>query len=1411
MIKSIKMAKNSKLNFLTKIFILCGLWVFMLNPGELQATHIVGGNLTYKHVSGDTYQVKLVLRRDCLLGSPEAEFDNPASISIFTAGGSLAIWLSNNGQIKIPFTASDTLNQFIRSDCGFEGTQVCVHETTYLGNVILPARTGGYILAYQRCCRNASLNNILDPLETGSTYWVAINDKSLALKNSSPTFNQWPDVYICANKPLVFDHKATDPEGDSLVYKLCTPSLGATRINPKPQPAGFPPYVNILFAPPYNLEDMMGGTPLKIDSKTGQITANPNLVGQFLIGICVEEYRNGQLLSTIRRDFQYNVRVCSQPPLAQFTTSETNCDGLKVEFYNNSLSSSAYQWDFNYPSTDPIFKSTAPNPVFTFPASGIYNVRLRATRGSDGCFDTIVQKVAVFENKILPDFNYALSGCNESNDSLEITLSDLSSFEEPGYTLNDWKWNVTQNGQTKSYSGKNPKIDLSNSGNIDVSLEVFATNGCRSVFTRQIAISELIPKLDFGYELLGCPSEGLATIRLTNLSEALNPFATLDSTKWLIGTQSFTGNQADLNLPQDTKQFSVTLQNTFRDKCKTNLTKSFDLSALVPAAAYGYTPVSCPDEDNVKISLFFVDSLSNGIGTSAFNWSAGTITGQNQYSGQNIEVVIPKDSLMTFQLAATFANGCIDKIGDSFLPGPFASVTFLSDTLIICEGDEQTLIINGNPDWQYTWSPTSGLDLSVPSNPKIITDTNQTYMVTVSDGLCSVTGGVVVIALKGGIILDIEADTISCDGSVTLNASGGLGQGTYTWATNPEFTQIAGVGQSIQTSFEGNAAIYYVKFVGEACSTEPAIIRVENQKPSIDDASPYKFCPLDTSKVLTINLIDNHINTYVWDSDVHIVAGANTASPLIGIGSAETQSFALYYTVTNQFGCSVRDTIQVNLAQNPVADFNFNLTSCGKYEVCFNTAGNYEGFIKWDFGDPATTGDVSLINTPCYTYGGGGVYEVTLVNLVNTCPFYDVKKQIIVNPQIALNQLEDQLICKGDSIKFLATANLQDVNYQWLDMNGNILSGNNRYETFLQNDASFIVKGSDIYGCTDSDTVSVKVFKFVYSVDMKDSLCVNEPTQIQLLINPDSDYQFSWSPAECIISGANTSKPVILPVSGKTLSVVLKHISSSCVDSVSIAPKVTQPFIFDVDVPEVFCLDQPTPLLLNIVNPALYDFLWTPSECVVSGANTKDPQIKVSIDKTLNVKVTNKSSGCVQDLDVDVKAGEEIDLVVDAQPDFTIFEGESLDIFIKDAMEGEVYSWSTGDKGDTITVRPVITTNYTVTVTDVNGCMASDEVTVTVRNAQCDETDVYIPNAFTPNNDGTNDVFRVRSNFIDELELIIYNRWGQEVYKSNDLNVGWDGTFNGKELGPDAYAYYVRVKCVNSETYTKKGNVNLLR
>ena len=94
---------------------------------------------------------------------------------------------------------------------------------------------------------------------------------------------------------------------------------------------------------------------------------------------------------------------------------------------------------------------------------------------------------------------------------------------------------------------------------------------------------------------------------------------------------------------------------------------------------------------------------------------------------------------------------------------------------------------------------------------------------------------------------------------------------------------------------------------------------------------------------------------------------------------------------------------------------------------------------------------------------------------------------------------------------------------------------------------------------------------------------------------------------------------------------------------------------------------------------------------------------------------------------------------------------------------------------------------------------------------QCDETDVYIPNAFSPNGDGVNDILYVRSNYIDEFTMIIYNRWGQEVFKTSSLGQGWDGKFNNQDLSPDAYAYYILVKCTDGEEYTKRGNISLLR
>ncbi|MCB0606685.1 MAG: hypothetical protein KDD12_03155, partial [Lewinella sp.] len=270
------------------IALLCAL------AGSAFATHIVGGELNYTCLGNNQYEITLVVFRDCYNGSPNAYFDDPASIGIFDRTNKLL------QEIRIPLMGDDTLSPVLSNPCLVVPPNVCVHTTTYRTVVNLPPIIGGYQIAYQRCCRNQTLANIIDPLATGATYMVEISEKALLECNSNPKFQQWPPIYICANEPISFDQSAIDADGDSIVYRLCTPLTGADQVNPQPQPPNNPPYAPVTWIdPPYGVSNMLngspGGEPLQIDLHTGLLTGLPNTVGQFVVGICVEEYRDGEL------------------------------------------------------------------------------------------------------------------------------------------------------------------------------------------------------------------------------------------------------------------------------------------------------------------------------------------------------------------------------------------------------------------------------------------------------------------------------------------------------------------------------------------------------------------------------------------------------------------------------------------------------------------------------------------------------------------------------------------------------------------------------------------------------------------------------------------------------------------------------------------------------------------------------------------------------------------------------------------------------------------------------------------------------------------------------------------------------------------------------------------------------------
>ena len=258
----------------------------------------------------------------------------------------------------------------------FPGFDVCVQQTTYVDTIQLPFLANGYRLAYMRCCRNNSLQNITEPLGTGMTLVTIISNEAQQTCNSSPVLGDYPPIYICRNQPINFDFSVVaDPQGDSVVYELFSPFVGGSITFPQPQPPPPPPYDTVVWAAPYSLADVLGNPddPLKIDRFTGLLTGTPTIFGQFVVGVRIFSYNSdGILIEATSREWQYNVRDCREVPEATYEVSaDLNCDNLSLTFTNTSDTELDILWIFDYGNPDSD-TSTNPNITYTYDEPGFY-------------------------------------------------------------------------------------------------------------------------------------------------------------------------------------------------------------------------------------------------------------------------------------------------------------------------------------------------------------------------------------------------------------------------------------------------------------------------------------------------------------------------------------------------------------------------------------------------------------------------------------------------------------------------------------------------------------------------------------------------------------------------------------------------------------------------------------------------------------------------------------------------------------------------------------------------------------------------------------------------------------------------------------------------------------------------------
>ena len=502
--------------------ILTALLVLLLLHGPVMADHIIGGEIGYfclgKHVQDPDdpnydpnaptrydYVVQLKLYRD-MRGS---NFTPQVRIRIHSADGTVLI---NETGAALSYRSGIPLSTTV--SCADEPPGLNYETGVYSASISLDSSNTGYQISYSICCRVNAISNIATSPNLGATFVCSIPPNSLFEENSSP---QSADTLklICTDLPTNFRLPFFDPDGDSLDYSFC----GAYNQGLNP------PYPALAYKPPYSGTNPLGGSPqITINPVTGLVTGVSGVEGNYVVTFCVREYRNGILLSTYRKEFQFLIQKCTLQKL--LPASFTECRSNTVTFTHGNNPNLSYYWDFGVESQSND-TSRLRNPSFTYPDTGVYKVKMIVSRGD--CADSAETQVRVYP-VFKADFAPPAMRC--SGQPLLLTDATTGTHFPP----NAWRWLVDfpQTGAFKQAgTAKNQLYTFMSTGsnaNAAVKLIVSNEKGCTDSITKNFAITPG-PDLNAGPDILLCRGDSFAlNVSSRGTTHQWTPGAGLSST-----------------------------------------------------------------------------------------------------------------------------------------------------------------------------------------------------------------------------------------------------------------------------------------------------------------------------------------------------------------------------------------------------------------------------------------------------------------------------------------------------------------------------------------------------------------------------------------------------------------------------------------------------------------------------------------------------------------------------------------------------------------------------------------------------------------------------------------------------------------------------------------------------------------
>ena len=355
--------------------------------------------------------------------------------------------------------------------------------------------------------------------------------------------------------------------------------------------------------------------------------------------------------------------------------------------------------------------------------------------------------------------------------------------------------------------------------------------------------------------------------------------------------------------------------------------------------------------------------------------------------------------------------------------------------------------------------------------------------------------------------------------------------------------------------------------------------------------------------------------------------------------------------------------------------------------------------------------------------------------------------------------------------------------------------------------------------CPRSDTLldTIRVEPEVRVANPDDTLiCLGDT--VQLTGNSFGTGElFYWSDKPDFSNIINTRNDSSISITSNQFWVnyYFKAVRSICKDSTQQIVETQDASVFVDDFTSI-CLDDTISLQASN-NGISLSYLWEPNDSIISGQGTNT--ILIAPKNSMHFDLSGISSiGCKGNdtafVEVNKPAFNDADIITQID---TIFEGQQIQLSTNRNGANLTYLWEPASslndaRAANPFASPLESTTYRVTITDNNtGCEVVALRRLNVFEINCAEPEIFIPTAFTPNNDGVNDRVFVRGIYLSEIEFEIYNRWGELVFKTTDINKGWDGTYKGKQQNTDVFNYYLKATCFDGQEFFKKGNISLIR